>query len=108
MEWNENKIELKNINLEGITIMDQLAKVSEEKAEFIIAVIKRDSTNAVEEFFDLMQAGLGALDKMGLDAEYVMAQYYKHLEKIKSRPRRKAAIVNQDFEAAIQDMVNSH
>lgn len=49
-------IELKNINLENVTLMDQLLKVSEEKAEFRLAVIKNDSENAVEEFFDMMQA----------------------------------------------------
>lgn len=81
-------IELKNINLENVTLMDQLLKVSEEKAEFRLAVIKNDSENAVEEFFDMMQAGLGALSKMGMNAEYVMDQYPKHLEKIKNRPRR--------------------
>lgn len=69
--------------------MDQLLKVSEEKAEFRLAVIKNDPKNAVEEFFDLVQASLGALNKMGLDADYVMNQYPAHLEKIKNRPRNK-------------------
>lgn len=84
---NDTGVILKNINLDGITIMEQLRKVGEEKAEFITAVIKRDPTNAVEEFYDLMQASLGALDKMGLNAEYVMDQYDKHLAKLPFRPR---------------------
>ena len=80
-------IKLKNIKLEGITLTDQVRKIGEEHCEFITAVMKNDTDNAVEEFFDLMQAGLGALDKMGMNAEYVMKQYPKHLEKIKNRPR---------------------
>lgn len=101
-------IKLKNIKLDGITLTDQIQKVYEEVNEFEMAVINGDIDNAIEELFDLMQAGLGALDKMGMNAEYVMQQYPKHLEKIKNRPRRKAAVINADFEAAIQDMVNSH
>ena len=80
-------IELKNINLEGITITEQIRKIEEENDEFRTAVIKGDVDNAVEEFFDLMQASLGALQKMGLRADYVMKQYPKHLEKLKFRPR---------------------
>lgn len=80
-------IELKNINLDGITQAEQIQKVYEEVNEFEMAVINRDIDNAVEEFFDLMQASLGVLDKMGLDADYVTNQYSLHLEKIKNRPR---------------------
>ncbi len=80
-------IELKNINLEGITIKKQIDKVHEEVNEFEQAVIKGDVDNSIEEFFDLVQASLGALHKMGLSAEYVMEQYPKHIEKLKFRPR---------------------
>ncbi|MEG1256635.1 hypothetical protein [Clostridium sp.] len=82
-------IKLKNINLENITIVEQIKKVGEEHCEFVTAIVSGDSSNAIEEFFDLVQASLGALDKMGLSAEYVMQQYPKHLEKLKSRPRVK-------------------
>lgn len=82
-------IELKNINLEGITQGEQIQKVYEETDEFVQAILKHDATNAVEEYFDVLQAGLGALQKMGLSADYVMSQYGKHLEKIKLRPRSK-------------------
>ena len=50
-------------------------KVGEEHCEFITAVMKNDTDNSLEEFFDLMKAGLGAVDKMGLNAEYVMLQF---------------------------------
>ena len=52
-------IELKNINLDGITQAKQIQKVYEEVNEFEMAVINCDIDNAVEEFFDLMQASLG-------------------------------------------------
>lgn len=82
-------IELKNINLEGITIEQQIQKVYEEVDEFVQAILKGDVTNAVEEYFDVGQSCLGALQKMGLSAEYVMSQYHKHITKIKDRPRVK-------------------
>lgn len=82
-------IELKNINLEGITQQEQIQKVYEETDEFVQAIIKGDVTNTIEEYFDVLQSGLGALQKMGLSAEYIMSQYGKHLEKIKLRPRSK-------------------
>lgn len=80
-------IKLTNINLENVTIVDQIKKVGEEHCEFITAVLKKDNDNAVEEFYDLVQASLGALDKMGISADKVMDEYSKHLEKIKHRPR---------------------
>lgn len=80
-------IELKNINLDGVTIMRQISKVHEEVHEFEQAVVMGDVDNSIEEFFDLVQANLGALHKMGLSAEYVMEQYPKHIEKLKFRPR---------------------
>lgn len=80
-------IELKNINLDGVTIMRQINKIYEEVNEFEMAVIMGDIDNSIEEFFDVVQASLGALHKMGLSAEYVMEQYPKHIEKLKFRPR---------------------
>jgi len=82
-------IELKNIPLEGITQAEQIQKVYEEVDEFIQAILNGDIDNAIEEYFDVLQSGLGALQKMGISAEYVMSQYPKHLTKIKDRPRVK-------------------
>ncbi|WP_346935335.1 hypothetical protein [Clostridium sp.] len=89
-------IELKNIPLDGITIEQQINKIYEEVDEFVQAIIKGDVTNAVEEYFDVSQSSLGALQKMGLNADYVMSQYGKHLEKIKDRPRVKEKINNEN------------
>lgn len=82
-------IELKNINLDGITQQEQINKIYEEVDEFSQGVVMGDLDNSIEEFFDVVQAGLGALQKMGLSADYVMSQYPKHLSKIKDRPRVK-------------------
>lgn len=82
-------IELHNINLDGITQQEQINKIYEEVDEFVQAITKHDATNAVEEYFDVLQSGLGALQKMGLSADYVMSQYGKHLSKIVNRPRNK-------------------
>ena len=82
-------VELHNINLDGITQQEQINKIYEEVDEFVQAILKGDVTNAVEEFFDVLQASLGSLQKMGLSADYVMSQYPKHLSKIVNRPRSK-------------------
>lgn len=88
-EYTSKFIELKNINLSGITLEEQIEKVKEEDQEFLKAIEKHDVVNAVEEWWDKGQSGLGALKKIGVNAEYVMEQYPQHLEKLKNRPRNK-------------------
>ncbi|WP_346905920.1 hypothetical protein [Clostridium sp.] len=88
-EVTKSMISLKNIQLEGITIDEQIQKVFEELHEFIQGAMWGGIDNAIEEYFDVIQSGLGVLYKLGIDAEQVMKEYPKHLEKIKERPRRK-------------------
>lgn len=82
-------IKLKNIDLELISNEEQWDKCAEEESEFYQAVIgEKDEEHAIEEFWDVVQSKLGALQKsMGISAEQVMDRYSKHLEKIKNRPR---------------------
>ena len=85
-------IELKNIDLSTITIEKQYLKVSEEDFEYHTALhnfIGGEDTkeHVIEEFWDLVQAELGILQKRGITADEVMAGYPKHLEKLKYRPR---------------------
>ena len=81
---------LKNIDLTGISIIEQINKVKEEETEFMIAIELGNKENAIEEFFDDMQVKLGLLEKVfGIKADKVMGKYDKHLEKIKFRPRNK-------------------
>jgi phosphoribosyl-ATP pyrophosphohydrolase len=84
------EIKLRNIDLTDVNILNQIIKVKEEEYEFIQAIIKEDIDNAIEEFYDTLQAKLGLLQKkFNISADDVMKQYYKHVNKIKNRPRRK-------------------
>jgi phosphoribosyl-ATP pyrophosphohydrolase len=88
-EITKSTIELKNIDLSGISVLVQLDKVKEEEKEFMVAIELADKENAIEEFWDNMQSKLGLLDKIfGVKAYEVMDEYKKHLEKIKNRPRK--------------------
>lgn len=81
-----NGIELKNIDLSNITMGEQWDKVAEEDEEFR----KSNRTlNIIEEFWDTVQARLGILQKLGVDAKIVMKYYPEHLKKLENRPRTK-------------------
>ena len=80
-------IKLVNINLETISLREQIEKIDEEDTEFIKAIMKEDAENIIEEFWDCVQVRLGLLEKIGIDANRVMEFYPKHLEKLKDRPR---------------------
>lgn len=83
-------IKLTNINLTGITVLEQIDKVREEEKEFAVAIELADKENAIEEFFDCIQSKLGLLEKVfSMSADEAMKEYPKHLEKIKNRPRSK-------------------
>lgn len=83
-------IELRNINLENVSLSEQVSKVKEEDQEFLDAVRYEEEEHAIEEFWDKVQSSLGLLYKMrGITAEEVMQYYKYHLEKIKNRPRFK-------------------
>ena len=83
-------IELKNINLEKVTLLDQIRKVKEEDQEFLDAVRYEEEEHAIEEFWDKVQSSIGLLYKMrGITADEVMKGYKYHLEKIKNRPRKR-------------------
>lgn len=85
-------IELKNIDLRKVSIIEQFKKVIEETGELIDALDGFYTTedvkeHVIEEFWDVVQAYLGVLDKYCISANEVMAGYSNHLEKIKNRPR---------------------
>ena len=85
-------IELKNIDLRKVSILKQFKKVIEEHEELIDALDGLYTTedtkeHVIEEYWDLVQAWLGVLDKYCITADEVMAGYPNHLEKIKNRPR---------------------
>ena len=81
-------IELRNINLENVSLLEQVNKVKEEDQEFLDAVRYEEEEHAIEEFWDKVQSSLGLLHKVrGITADEVMQYYKYHLEKIKNRPR---------------------
>ena len=43
----------------------------------------------ISEFWDTVQARLGILQKLGVDAKIVMKYYPEHLKKLENRPRTK-------------------
>ena len=87
-------IELKNIDLSKVTLCSQIKKSQEEDCELWEAIQEFENNktlinrnHVIEEFWDLVQAELGILQKRGITADEVMAGYPKHLEKLKHRPR---------------------
>lgn len=82
-------IELCNIDLSKVSLHEQWNKVSEEDAEFYVAMQNSDRNNQLEEFWDTVQARLGILQKLGVDAKIVMKYYPEHLKKLENRPRTK-------------------
>ncbi|MBY6789229.1 UNVERIFIED_ORG: hypothetical protein B2H98_05380 [Clostridium botulinum] len=89
-------ITLKNIDLTGITISDEMVKVAEEDSELDKALLeyccnntKDTKDHVIEEYWDTVQARLGLLQKCGINAHEIMQGYYKHLVKLKDRPRVK-------------------
>jgi hypothetical protein len=87
---------LTNINLDGISKLEQSMKADEELEEFHEAYLKyiydkteENKNHVIEEWHDRNQAELGLLEKEGITAQEVMEGYPKHSKKIKNRPRIK-------------------
>ena len=107
----EKSIVLKNIDLSNVKYLSQRNKVKEERKKFTDAVgeynlhirtrinseefkeIEAYSKNyMIEAFWDMVQAGLGLIQKTGISADEVMAEYPKHILKMEQRgnkPREK-------------------
>ena len=89
----KNGIELKNINLNGLTLEDEIKKFEEEYKEFMNVITGKDNDtsffHAVEEMFDMVQAALGVIFlKYKKKASAVMRLYQYHELKIMNRPRK--------------------
>ncbi|MFT8350065.1 hypothetical protein [Clostridium saccharoperbutylacetonicum] len=89
-------IYLKNIDLAGISELQQLRKIKEEEkelseayAEYQINPTIENKLHVIEEWWDKNQAELGLLEKEGITAKEVQAYYPTHLIKMLSRPREK-------------------
>ena len=72
-----------------------MKKLDEERKEFIDAVYEflmnpneKNKLHVIEEYWDEVQSALGYMERTtGITAHEAMEHYYKHLEKIKNRPR---------------------
>lgn len=91
-----DSIQLKNIDLTGISEAAQWNKMCEEEEEFSEAYFQyrngkteENKNHVIEELYDEFQAKLGLLEKQGITAEEVQAYYPKHLKKLENRPRCK-------------------
>lgn len=87
-------IKLKNIDLSGISIDEEVSKFDEELKEFMNVIDNKDLdssfNHAAEELFDMLQVGLGLIQlKYKKGAEDVMRLYQYHLIKLGNRPRVK-------------------
>lgn len=77
-------MELKFIDLDT-SMLTQVRKVGEEVEEFAQAIANKDKENTIEEFWDVVQSMLGAVDIAGIDVEEVVAGLDNHYIKLKSR-----------------------
>lgn len=88
--YKRKGIELKNIDLSGISIEKQMCKVIEEDTEFLRALNSKNKKGIVEEIWDTFQVRIGlAYIKCGVTAKEIMEGYPIHLEKLPYRPRVK-------------------
>lgn len=90
-------INLKEINLQGITMAEEFEKNNEENGEFEKAVLdytynrsEENRKHLLEELCDTIQVKLSILQLLNISFEE-LTEYYNtvHNEKIKSRPRKK-------------------
>ena len=89
-------IELRNINLTGLTLVDELTKAEEEEKEFIQALLgylydkhEISRNHLLEELCDTIQVKLSTMKTIDIDIEEIVAYWNtKHLEKLKNRPRK--------------------
>ena len=88
----EQSITLKNVDTRDKTLIDQIEKVIEDGNYFAKAVVtyalapvyEKNTVvfkeDAIKTFWEMVQTGLGVLQKIDVDADEVMAEYSKYLE----------------------------
>ena len=90
-------IKLKNIDLTGLTLVDELEKAEEEEKELKLALLayltdrnEISREHLLEELCDTIQVKLSIAKSIDIDIEEIVSYWNtKHLEKIKDRPRKK-------------------
>lgn len=97
MKESVELIGIKNIDLSGISIAEELRKLNEEQIElqdsfYELLSIPTESNKEhfAEELCDQFQASLSLAKLMGIDIKYIANHWNtKHKEKLRSRPRKK-------------------
>lgn len=100
IETLKNSIELRNINLTGLTLIDEINKSEEERKELSDAILEygyypttESKKHLLEESCDNIQVILSELKTIGIDIQEI-ADYWntEHLRKIQLRPRKEGEI----------------
>ena len=97
IETLKNSIELRNIDLTGLTLIDEMNKAEEEQKELYEAIVEygyytslETEKHLLEEACDNIQVMLSILKTVGIDIQEIVSYWNtEHLSKIKNRPRVK-------------------
>ena len=96
VETLKNSIELRNIDLTGLTLIDEMNKAEEEQKELYEAIVEygyytslETEKHLLEEACDNIQVMLSILKTVGIDIQEIVSYWNtEHLRKIKLRPRK--------------------
>ena len=81
-----NKIDLKPLKFKvKPTLISQIHKCEEEDKEFLIAIVRGDIENAIEEFHDKITSSLNALRLLGIPVETIVNGQEDHFRKLVKR-----------------------
>ena len=78
-------LKLNKLDLRKFTLKDEVCKLSEEHHEFQRAVVANDRENMIEEFFDIIQAAMGVVEKVGITDIELKLGLKRHNQKLLSR-----------------------
>lgn len=82
---DSNLYKLNKLDLSKYGIADEAIKLSEEHHEFQVAAVKDDRENMLEEFFDVIQAAVGVMQKANITDEEIREGLVRHNKKLLRR-----------------------
>lgn len=88
-------IKIKDMDLSGVTKMQQYAKQREENIEFLTSLSDKDKTDdeVIDELWDVFRVNINLARKVrGISTERILEGFQKNEDKIKARgykPRKK-------------------
>lgn len=78
-------IDFKRSHIGQPTLFHELNKCKEEDNEFQKAILKNDTVNAIEEFYDSIQTKINCLDMIGMPIDIISKDQRKHYKKLRDR-----------------------